>query len=104
MLQPKSAQERMVKENPEYFDSNAHLYIVRADWHMTHQWDALIEGRLLNLPEAEDRRSGMLFAIYRHFNQHIKAGVGYNFTDFSDDLTDLDYDSQGVFINAIGKF
>ena len=92
------------RENPEYFDSNAHLYIVRADWHMTHQWDALIEGRLLNLPEAEDRRSGMLFAIYRHFNQHIKAGVGYNFTDFSDDLTDLDYDSQGVFINAIGKF
>ncbi len=33
----------------------------------------------------------------------MKVGVGYNFTTFSDDLTDLDYDSQGVFINLIGK-
>jgi len=29
---------------------------------------------------------------------------GHIFTDFSDDLTDLSYDSQGVFINAVGKF
>jgi hypothetical protein len=92
------------RDNPDFFDSNAHLYIVRADWHFTHRWDALIEGRMLDIAEAEDRRSGMLLAIYRHFNRHIKVGVGYNFTDFSDDLTDLDYDSQGVFVNAVGKF
>jgi hypothetical protein len=30
--------------------------------------------------------------------------VGYNFTDFSDDLTDLDFDSQGLFVNIVGKF
>ncbi len=38
--------------NPEYFDSRASLYIVRADWHFVHSWDALIEGRLLDLPDA----------------------------------------------------
>ena len=26
----------------------------------------------------------------------------YNFTDFSDDLTDLSYDHQGAFVNLIG--
>ena len=34
--------------------------------------------------------------------QHLKLGVGYNFTDFSDDLTDLSYDHQGAFVNLIG--
>ena len=89
--------------NPQFFDSTASLYILRADWHMTHKWDALIEARLLDLPQAQDRRSGALLGLYRHVGRNLKLGVGYNFTDFSDDLTDLSYDSQGVFINLIGK-
>ena len=89
--------------NPVFFDSTANLYIVRTDWHITHRWDASVEARMLSLPEAGDTRSGGLFALYRHFGKKIKLGIGYNFTDFSDDLTDLDYDSQGVFINFVAK-
>jgi hypothetical protein len=63
----------------------------------------LIEGRMLDLPDAQDRRSGALLGFYRHLGKNFKFGVGYNFTDFSDDLTDLDYDSQGFFINLIAK-
>ena len=48
------------------------------------------------------RRSGALVAVYRYLGEHLKVGAGYNFTDFSDDLTDLSYDHQGVFINMIG--
>jgi len=44
-----------------------------------------------------------LVGVYRHINQHVKVGVGYNFTDFSDDLTNLDYRSQGWFVNLLGK-
>lgn len=94
------AQER---ENPEFFDSTASLYVVRADWHFVHRWDALMEYRLLDLPEAQDRRQGSLLGLYRHVGKNIKLGIGYNFTDFSDDLTDLDYDSKGFFINLIAK-
>ena len=47
---------------------------------------------------------GFLFGVYRHVGNNMKLGAGYNFTDFSDDLTDLDYRSEGVFINVIGKF
>ena len=32
-----------------------------------------------------------LVALYRHLGKYIKLGVGYNFSDFSDDLTQLDY-------------
>jgi hypothetical protein len=42
-------------------------------------------------------------AIYRHLGDNVKLGAGYNFTNFSDDLTDLSYKSQGVFINIIGS-
>jgi hypothetical protein len=91
------------RENPEFFDSRAHLYVARADWHFVNRWDLLIEGRMLDLPDAQDSRSGALIGLYRHFGKHMKVGVGYNFTDFSDDLTDLDFDSQGVFLNVIGK-
>jgi flagellar motor protein MotB len=89
--------------DPQFFDSRAHLYVLRADWHFLHRWDALIEGRMLDLPDAQDRRSGTLLGVYRHVGENIKVGVGYNFTTFSDDLTDLDYDSEGYFINLIGK-
>jgi flagellar motor protein MotB len=89
--------------NPVFFDSRASLYILRADWHFVHKWDALIEARMLDLPDAEDRRSGALLGLYRHVGRNLKFGVGYNFTDFSDDLTDLSFDSQGMFINVIGK-
>ena len=90
--------------NPQFFESNANLYIVRADWHLVRGWDVLVEARLLEVEEAQDERSGFLTAGYKHLGQNLKVGAGYNFTDFSDDLTDLDYDSQGVFINAVGKF
>ena len=94
------AQER---DNPEFFDSRASLYVLRADWHFVHRWDALMEYRLLDLPDAEDRKEGSLLGIYRHIGKNIKFGVGYNFTDFSDDLTDLDFDSKGFFINLVAK-
>ncbi|HEX9135857.1 MAG TPA: flagellar motor protein MotB, partial [Nitrospirota bacterium] len=90
--------------NPEFFDSKASLYIVRADWHFIDQWDAMFETRLLDLPDAHDKKSGILAAIYRQMGRNIKAGVGYNFSDFTDDLTQLNYKHQGLFINLIGEF
>ncbi|MBI5063318.1 MAG: hypothetical protein HZB87_07635 [Desulfatitalea sp.] len=92
------------RDDPEFFDSRAGLYVLRADWHFIYRWDALIEARMLDLPDAEDSKSGMLIGLYRQLGNHIKVGAGYNFSDFSDDLTQLDYRHQGLFINLIGKY
>ncbi len=89
--------------DPDFYISRAHLSVLRAEWHSLYAWDALLEGRMLDLPDANDRLDGVLAGIYRHIGNHIKIGVGYNFSKFSDDLTDLDYDHQGFFINIIGK-
>ena len=62
----------------------------------------MLEVRALELPDLDERRSGALVAVYRYVGRNFKVGVGYNFTDFSEDLTDLSYDHQGVFLNMIG--
>lgn len=87
-----------------WFDSKAWLAVARADYHIVKSWDATAEMRYLNAEEAEDAKAGALLAIYRHIDDNVKLGLGYNFTDFSDDLTDLDYSSQGPFINLIAAF
>ncbi len=97
-------QLRLGRDSGEWLDSEAHLLIGRVDWHVVRQWDFMLEGRMLDLTAADDRRFGVVTALYRHFNEYMKLGVGYNFADFSDDLTDQDYDAHGWFLNAVGKF
>jgi hypothetical protein len=55
------------------------------------------------MPDLDERRSGALVTVYRYFGKNFKVGVGYNFTDFSDDLTDLSYDHHGLFFNLVGS-
>ncbi len=91
------------REDPQFFDNTAQLYVVRADWRFGQHWEGLVEGRMLELPDLDEQRGGALLGIYRYLGKHVKAGVGYNFTDFSEDLTDLSFNHQGVFINVIGS-
>ncbi|MDH3552833.1 MAG: flagellar motor protein MotB, partial [Gammaproteobacteria bacterium] len=90
------------RDNPEFFDNNASLYVIRGDYRFRENWELLVEGRLLDMSDLNEQRSGALAAISRYLGDHLKIGLGYNFTDFSDDLTDLSFDHQGVFLNVTG--
>jgi len=48
----------------------------------------------LDLPDAKDQRWDALVKVHFHNGKKSKVNVGYHFTDFSDDLTDLDLDGQ----------
>jgi flagellar motor protein MotB len=91
------------RDNPVFFDNTAHLVVLRADWRFRKAWEGMAEVRTLDLPDVSQRMSGALAAIYRYLGKHLKVGAGYNFTDFSDDLTDLSYDHQGAFFNLVGS-
>jgi hypothetical protein len=84
--------------------STVHLAVLRADWHIVHEWDALLEGRVMWSPTTDETDVGVVTALYRHFGENMKVGVGYNFGHFSDDLRDLSQNDHGVFMNVIGKF
>ncbi len=90
------------RENPQYFDNNASLYVIRGDYRFMNHYELLVEGRMLDMSDLNERKSGALAAVSRYFGDHLKLGLGYNFTDFSDDLTDLSYDQSGFFLNITG--
>jgi len=85
-----------------FFANTAQLGVFRVDRRFRKNWDAMAEVRMLALRDIQQRRRGALMTIYRHLGANLKVGVGYNFTDFSDDLTDLRYNHRGVFVNLIG--
>jgi flagellar motor protein MotB len=94
-------QESLDRVNPSFFDNAAQLAVLRVDRRFFKEWESLAEVRTLYLPNANQRRSGVLAAIYHYIGKNLKVGVGYNFTDFSDDLTDLKYKHRGIFVNLI---
>ena len=95
-------QASLDRQNPDFFDNDAHLFILRGDWRFMKNWEGSVEGRMLDLPQQNERRAGALFTFYRYLGDNFKVGVGYNFTDFSEDLTDLSYDHHGLFFNLVG--
>jgi hypothetical protein len=90
------------RENPDFYDNNASLYVLRGDYRFGENWEVLAEFRMLEMSDLNERRSGALATVSRYLGDHLKVGLGYNFTDFSDDLTDLSYDHSGVFLNMTG--
>jgi hypothetical protein len=66
-------------------------------------WAVLSEYRALKT-EQDGVKKGALVSIEKDINKYQKISVGYNFTDFSSDISQLSYKSKGFFINFIGRF
>ena len=87
-----------------FSDNDVYLAVINARYHLSHKWDVLLEGRYLTAEQGGFDNFGLLPAAYRHLGNNFKVGVGYNFGSFSDDLTDLTYDDEGIFLNLVAKF
>lgn len=87
-----------------WFSSTANLYAVQTRYHLISEWDALVEYRWLELEESQDEREGWLAGADYHISDNFKVGLGYNFTEFSDNLANLDFNYEGWFINFVGKY
>lgn len=94
---------RLGRGTGAWLDSRADFGALQARYHLVHKWDALAEYRWLGVRDGGDR-TGWLVGVDRQVGDNFKVGVGYNFTDFSDDLTDLSYDNRGVFLNLAGYY
>ena len=81
-----------------------HGFRWNADRRFREQWEVLLEARMLDMVDLNEQRAGALVALSHYVGDHFKVGAGYNFTDFSDDLTDLDYDHKDLFLNLTGTF
>lgn len=88
----------------DFVASTVHLGVVRADLKVLEDWGLLLEGRALYQLETGTADLGALVAVSYDISDELTLGVGYNFGRFSDDLADLAFDDQGVFLNLAAKF
>lgn len=96
--------ETSADETSPFAQNDAYLLAGSLTYHLVHEWDAMIEVRNFTTVQGATSETSVLAAGYRHFGNNLKLGVGYNFGSFSDDLTDLVQDDEGVFVNLIAKF
>ncbi|NLE65633.1 MAG: DUF11 domain-containing protein, partial [Elusimicrobia bacterium] len=97
---------RIMQEKVVGFDfakTHTWLLINRANYRLSDDWKVGAEYRILTQEEAKDKKTGVLVEAVRSINDNIELGIGYNFTDFADDLTNLDYTAQGPYIRMTGK-
>ncbi|MCZ6696152.1 MAG: hypothetical protein O7A63_06380, partial [Acidobacteria bacterium] len=86
--------------------SSMKLWINRFDYHLSDKWDAALEYRTLTMNEGGDNEAdGFLLEVNRLFLNHLRVGVGYNFTDFTDnEFSANDYSAKGFFFRIQGKY
>lgn len=87
----------------QWFDSATSFAALQARYMLPQQWHALAEYRMLKVKDG-GARSGILVGVDRDITKNLRIGVGYNFTDFSDDLTKFDYRHRGWFLNLVGTY
>ncbi|KRA17287.1 hypothetical protein [Lysobacter sp. Root604] len=87
----------------EWADSSATFGAVQVRYELDEVWHGLAEYRWLGVKDGGDRQ-GVLLGVDRDVGRNFRVGVGYNFTEFSDDLTDFDYDHKGWFLNLVGSY
>jgi hypothetical protein len=95
---------RASRNGGPWFDSTATLVAGQLRYETVYGWDALAEYRWLKVEEGDSTREGWLLGVDRHIAERLRVGVGYNFTDFSDDLTRVDFDHRGWFLNVTGSY
>ncbi|RZA33386.1 MAG: hypothetical protein EOP92_21155 [Lysobacteraceae bacterium] len=86
-----------------WLDSDVDFAAIQVRFRLIARWEGLAEYRWLAVKDGGDKR-GWLVGVDRQISENFKIGVGYNFTEFSDDLTDLEYDNRGWFLNLAGYY
>jgi hypothetical protein len=102
-LARREGEMRLGRGEGAWLDSATTFGAVQARYELATQWHALAEYRWLDVTDGGNKQ-GFLVGVDRDIGKNFRIGVGYNFTRFSDDLTDFDYDHQGWFINMTGRY
>ncbi len=103
-LAHKKGEVRTDRDAGNWSKNDATLAAARVRYHMTSNWDAMAQYHWLNSDESKDTQHGAMVAVDRHIGKNMKIGIGYNFTDFDDDLRKTDGNAKGWFINLVGKY
>ena len=103
-LAHKEGQIRMDRASGNWDKNDATLAAARVRYHLTSEWDAMAEYHWMNSDASKDSQHGVMMSVDRHIGKNMKLGIGYNFTNFTDDLSNTDGTAKGWFVNLVGKY
>lgn len=63
-------------------------------------WSVMTEYRQLKVEDGGTKK-GFLVTLDKDLGKNLRFGLGYNFTDFSSDLSQLSYKHKGAFVNLV---
>lgn len=92
------------RDSDDFTKSRTHLGIVRLDYHVVHNWDIMGELRMNRFVDTQTSQYGANLGVYRHFGNHVKAGLGYTWGKVSDDLRTIEGSREGIYFNIVAKF
>jgi hypothetical protein len=94
---------RMGRGVGTWFDSRTTFYAAQIRYDILYKWHALLEYRVLDVKDG-GLKQGVMIGLDRDITENFRIGAGYNFTDFSDDLTKYDYKYKGWYLNVLGTY
>jgi len=97
----KKGEVKLNSLSSDWTDNETYLWVNSLNYQYNKNVNLYTEYRILDNNLAEDRKEGLLIGASTRLENNIRLGIGYNFTDFNDDLTDLNYEAEGWFINLI---
>ena len=99
----KTTEEKVGDRSP--VKTSTTLAIHRLNYNFVSVWDLGVEYRLRTVDVADDKQTGWLAELMYGIGSNFRIGVGYNFTDFSDnEFSENDYSVRGTFLRFQGKY
>ncbi|MEP6632673.1 MAG: hypothetical protein ABJA62_00530 [Luteimonas sp.] len=102
-LMQREGEVRLGRLSGAWADSTATFAAGQVRYEFADVWHSLLEYRWLGVRDGGDKQ-GFLIGVDRDIGRNFRVGAGYNFTKFSDDLTNFDYDHKGWFLNVVGSY
>jgi len=100
----KDGEVRTLRQTGNWIGNDASLAAVRLRYKAPYGVDAMASYHWLDSDASESLRQGALLSLGHSVGDNLQLSVGYNFTDFDDNLGNDDYDVRGWFLSLIGKY
>jgi uncharacterized repeat protein (TIGR01451 family) len=85
--------------------TNTSLSLHRLNYNFLGDFDLGLEYRMKLVDKADDQQVGWLTELMYTMGGHFRLGLGFNFTDFSDnEFSENDYSVRGVFLRFQAKY
>ncbi len=103
-LAHRSSELRLARNTGIWIGNDASLAALRLRYKAPFKLDVTAAYHWLLSEQTQSTKHGALFSIGHRVGNNLTFAVGYNLTDFDDDLSSDSYDVKGWFINLIGTY